>query len=284
MKIPESLAGNHPEVVHLAKLIKIEVDSLLRRMERTEKRGDNFSERITKLEQQAGPPTPDLPAEPDSTPETPSEKLVPVWIRDYIREQLQLQIRPVWKTIKDLTDHFVGLASKVPPGSESALRGKWRVGSKVPLNVYDGDRPVCQCHSFMDALDIVAAINASHPAERCALGKHYFGTKHNRCLFCHRTLQELSGEPPTEDFAAQLDSNPEIRAFDEAYQSINRFERSKTQRIGVYDYDSLVACLTHNFQMVFFQHAETDPQDMIQLMTAEIQNLRREREARRDNA
>jgi hypothetical protein len=23
----------------------------------------------------------------------------------------------------------------------------WRVGSKIPLNVYEGDRPVCQCHS-----------------------------------------------------------------------------------------------------------------------------------------
>ena len=23
----------------------------------------------------------------------------------------------------------------------------WRVGSKVPINVYEGDRPVCQCHN-----------------------------------------------------------------------------------------------------------------------------------------
>ena len=41
------------------------------------------------------------------------------------------------------------------------LRGamSWRVGGKVPLNVYDGDRPVCQCHNEVDALRIVAAMN-----------------------------------------------------------------------------------------------------------------------------
>ena len=35
----------------------------------------------------------------------------------------------------------------------------WRVGSKVPLNVYEGDRPVCQCHTPEDAARIVAAMN-----------------------------------------------------------------------------------------------------------------------------
>jgi hypothetical protein len=37
---------------------------------------------------------------------------------------------------------------------------KWRIGSQVPLNVYDGDRPVCQCHNEQDAILIVNAINA----------------------------------------------------------------------------------------------------------------------------
>lgn len=36
----------------------------------------------------------------------------------------------------------------------------WRVGVKVKLNVYEGDRPVCQCHSESDAQRIVAAMNA----------------------------------------------------------------------------------------------------------------------------
>lgn len=37
----------------------------------------------------------------------------------------------------------------------------WRVGGKVPLNVYDGDRPVCQCHTAEDAAKIVEAMNYS---------------------------------------------------------------------------------------------------------------------------
>ena len=35
----------------------------------------------------------------------------------------------------------------------------WRIGTKVPINVYDGDRPVCQCQTVMDARLIVAAVN-----------------------------------------------------------------------------------------------------------------------------
>ena len=38
----------------------------------------------------------------------------------------------------------------------------WRVGRKVPLNVYDGDRPVCQCHNPEDAARIVAAVNGDN--------------------------------------------------------------------------------------------------------------------------
>jgi hypothetical protein len=35
----------------------------------------------------------------------------------------------------------------------------WRTGKQVPINVYDGDRPVCQCHSEQDAKRIVVAVN-----------------------------------------------------------------------------------------------------------------------------
>lgn len=35
----------------------------------------------------------------------------------------------------------------------------WRVGKKVPINVYEGDRPVCQCHTVVDAQRIVEAMN-----------------------------------------------------------------------------------------------------------------------------
>lgn len=41
---------------------------------------------------------------------------------------------------------------------------KWRVGNKVPVNVYDGDRPVCQCQTALDAKRIVRAVNLdTHP-------------------------------------------------------------------------------------------------------------------------
>lgn len=41
----------------------------------------------------------------------------------------------------------------------------WRVGGKVPVNVYDGDRPVCQCHNAEDAARIVTSINTLTAAE-----------------------------------------------------------------------------------------------------------------------
>lgn len=42
----------------------------------------------------------------------------------------------------------------------------WRIGSKVNLNVYDGDRPVCQCHNPEDARSIVNAVNLYQNAVR----------------------------------------------------------------------------------------------------------------------
>lgn len=47
-----------------------------------------------------------------------------------------------------------------PNGDQAPL---WRVGSKVPLNVYEGNRPVCQCHNSDDAVRIVEAMNAKGP-------------------------------------------------------------------------------------------------------------------------
>lgn len=50
----------------------------------------------------------------------------------------------------------------------------WRIGTKVPINVYDGDTPVCQCHTSADALLIVRAVNAYLEVEEpiiCVCGK-----------------------------------------------------------------------------------------------------------------
>lgn len=36
---------------------------------------------------------------------------------------------------------------------------KWRVGTKVPINVYEGDKPVCQCQTPEYAARIVSVMN-----------------------------------------------------------------------------------------------------------------------------
>lgn len=45
----------------------------------------------------------------------------------------------------------------------------WRVGTQIPLNVYEDGRAVCQCHSAEDARRIVDAMNISDDVE--AVGK-----------------------------------------------------------------------------------------------------------------
>lgn len=36
----------------------------------------------------------------------------------------------------------------------------WRVGRRIPINIYEGDRPICQCHTAIDAATIVRAVNS----------------------------------------------------------------------------------------------------------------------------
>ncbi len=93
---------------------------------------------------------------------------------------------------KNLKAASLKASSDKPPltsraDSEIPERGKWRVGSKVPLNVYDGDRPVCQCHGFMDALEIVNAMNTIRHVERLSGGFRFVPT--SRGLRVH----DLSG-------------------------------------------------------------------------------------------
>ncbi len=43
---------------------------------------------------------------------------------------------------------------------------RWRVGRKVPINIYEGEnpgRPICQVHNEEDARRIVGAVNATLP-------------------------------------------------------------------------------------------------------------------------
>jgi len=69
----------------------------------------------------------------------------------------------------------------------------WRVGTKIPLNVYDGDRAVCQCHNEEDARKIVGAMNGSdtqrmdflergHDVQDDGCGTHRWFVKYKRPL------------------------------------------------------------------------------------------------------
>ncbi len=40
-------------------------------------------------------------------------------------------------------------------------RPQWRVGGKIPLNVYEGERPMFQCHTPGEAARVVAILNSA---------------------------------------------------------------------------------------------------------------------------
>ncbi len=160
------------------------------------------------------------------------------------------------------------LGSSVPPGSESALRNS--SSDKPPLTSRaDSEIPergeICKrrCHRFEQPI-----------------------LNNSRCLNCGWTSGEiftaqheenvlLAGGPPTPDLAAQPDSTT-IRYTVEDDAGTRTVEIPETHRIGVHDYASFVSCLRSNFKLVFGEDQPfIDPQDMIQRMTAEIQELRR---------
>jgi hypothetical protein len=270
----------NPEVIHLQKLVRIETNSLGRRVKRLEGRADKFHARLDKLESHpAGePPTGDPASQPDSNTENPG-RLVPIWVREYVEWKIDQRLGRILNEWERLDKP--PLTSRAD--SEIPERGKWRVGSKVKLNVYEGDRPVCQCHSFIDADLIVTAMNRQEPAINATLENvREIATRHgwNGRGYLSVWLDEQLGGPPTPDLAAQPDSTPKDPSghFTESYK-VPHFPP-----IGVHDYDSLVVCLRSNFQQVFFQHAETDPQDMIQIMAAEILTLRRHNDDLTQNA
>lgn len=50
---------------------------------------------------------------------------------------------------------------------------EWRVGRKIALNVYEGERPVCQCHNEIDASRITNAMMAIQDPVRAAAPELY---------------------------------------------------------------------------------------------------------------
>ena len=59
-----------------------------------------------------------------------------------------------------MTDAKAAAASQAAP--------RWRVGNKKPINVYEGDRAVCNCRTPKDAAQIVAALNAAETRSQAA--------------------------------------------------------------------------------------------------------------------
>lgn len=98
---------------------------------------------------------------------------------------------------------------------ELRAQSVWRVGGKIPLNVYDGDRPVCQCHSVEDASRIVTAMNGATALLRerdelkarvqdrtdTELAAYSAGLEHGRKEAVKRCL-EIIGEEMAADWAA----------------------------------------------------------------------------------
>ena len=88
---------------------------------------------------------------------------------------------------------------------------KWRIGRKVPINVYEGDRPVCQCHTVGDAALIVNAVNeqleraarldAAHFLEDAPAdaGKKRRGTKSGSVISFNAGPEEPRGSQKQED-------------------------------------------------------------------------------------
>jgi hypothetical protein len=58
---------------------------------------------------------------------------------------------------KNLANYYKTIYSKV--GVEK-VSPPWHQGSKIPTNIYEGDRPICQTHTVADAKRIVESVNA----------------------------------------------------------------------------------------------------------------------------
>lgn len=69
----------------------------------------------------------------------------------------------------------------------------WRIGTRIPINVYEGDRPICQCHSVVDAKQIVDAVNANVIALFNQSVKAAHDTALNKCLGLIRDIKSGKG-------------------------------------------------------------------------------------------
>ena len=77
---------------------------------------------------------------------------------------------------------------------------RWRVGKKVPINVYEGERPICQCQTAVDARMIVSAVKGRY-AHMCRDGHEQIGySDSEQCPLC-RARGERDLLAPSPDLA-----------------------------------------------------------------------------------
>jgi hypothetical protein len=251
LEIPGPPAVENPEVIHLAKLVKVETDELRRNIRWLVKRLQNHLD------------------EPNLNPLN-------------IRVEGSLDEAP-------LTSRH---------GSDSALREQDRCRDWT-----DCERGRLQADLARSQHSLQMAVQLKLKAQ----GELDAANQHVKILEADRNAASDFKEYVRQYFprafettVGNLAAYGNDRGWDENYDSAadERTTRpdlaaspnstpkdSPAQRIGVYDYDSLVACLRENFHMVFTTYAEEgDPQNMVQLMASEIQNLRRKLDGYLDNA
>jgi hypothetical protein len=165
-------------------------------------------------------------------------------------EEIAMYMAPLLGQL-DLQKQDQMLGSPVPPGSDSALREGYRYIDRIwKVDNHESDPKVpdgiLQATFRLSEPEYHALVNTFLPA----------------------------GGLPTPDLADSQDSTPKYDHTQMQADARNIWENPEKQRIGVYDYPSLVSCLRENYKMLFPDGRFTDPQDMIQLMTAAIQALR----------
>ena len=109
----------------------------------------------------------------------------------------------------------------------------WRIGSKVPMNVYDGDRPVCQAHTAEDAALIVSAVN------QCAVSQNKLTARKEEVSMLPRyTVHQ--GHGFSYPFAQQ-DIGGEWCRWTEVYAEIDRLKQvlAELKRRNAEDLDIL---------------------------------------------
>ena len=212
-----------------------------------------------------------------------------------------IRLEDLHKRLSEI-EHYLSLGSSVPPGSESTLHGETMERTSETMarvfKLWNQARAALQkAMGELDAANQHVKILEESQNERIAncLRSCAQTIRENKVLHTEAVEYLLAralafqmdlatqqadlahaAQPEDKQVEPSADSEdlPEPAQLGKAL--IEQWARLRmTQPIGVHDYPSFVSCLRANFKIVFGEDAPfTDPQDMIQRMTAEIQRLR----------